>query len=206
LYLKIKTLLDEKKLDKLLLLTFNYDRVLEYFLVSFFPDYPEIKEFIKTRIIHVYGEIDSIDNVKFGAGNDKLENLVIDNIKTIYSERLNDTILDENGELSTRDKCRLELGTFPEPKAISLKSHEKKMANMNIGFIGFSFDELNCRFLNLSNDNRYNPKFKVNIYANKYDAMFELRRAETLKCRKVRTDFNFSYCSAEEFLNEFLQN
>lgn len=47
------------------IVTFNYDRTLEYFLFKYFPDNEnEVKQFIAESIVHVYGHVGFLPNMK----------------------------------------------------------------------------------------------------------------------------------------------
>ncbi|WP_276374302.1 hypothetical protein [Chryseolinea sp. H1M3-3] len=50
--------------DDLMIITFNYDRILEVFLLTFFNSNNEIKNFINNNIIHVYGRIGCLPELK----------------------------------------------------------------------------------------------------------------------------------------------
>lgn len=84
------------------IITFNYDRILEQFLLKKFKSDNRIIEFINRHVHHVYGRIGCLDKldarefgeiseqiIDFGLANDQIEKIseITDHIELIYEER-----------------------------------------------------------------------------------------------------------------------
>jgi hypothetical protein len=179
-----------KSNDHLKIVTFNYDRVIEFVMLNdggTFRD--EIIEWCKNNITHVYGYIGFIkepnnyhdlpESLSFGNPTYDLNMLepFIKNIKMQYDDRL-----DSNGSTLAADI----------------------VANANnISIFGFGYDFVNCRHLGLNQ--QLNGKM---IYANINpfdDPNFLYRRSLTNKIRAMQPNTIFSYNSCTKFIQDQLQ-
>ena len=62
-FIQNKLFINQPEID-LSIVTFNYDRILEYYLLKWFDASEEIRDFINTKINHVYGRIGCLKNLK----------------------------------------------------------------------------------------------------------------------------------------------
>jgi hypothetical protein len=168
------------------IITFNYDRIIEYFLYSseVTRDHPEVvKRFLTNSVVHVYGKIGSLswqdpnDFFEFGEDNDRAEKIFSKKnaISLMYSERNN------------RERTGAEW----------LHSIETD----NVCVFGFNFDLINTRLLALENLGIVNPNAKLiaNVYPHHADG-FKNRRLMAKRIRELRHDAEITYLTCREFL------
>ncbi|CAN5550547.1 hypothetical protein BH11BAC2_BH11BAC2_12370 [soil metagenome] len=187
------------------IITFNYDRTIEFFLLNYFPEYDnQVKIFIKESIIHIYGHVghlvkleENTNIIHFAAKNDDTINWNSDNMKLQYDQRNENT-------LSTFKSQRYIATLIQDTKEKSEIFGYSDNSDLQVCFFGFAFDNLNCQRLNLTFNHNNLPKYFANIHPQKYDYGFKIRRANSNKLRMLRTDFNFSYLEAVDFLQSRL--
>jgi hypothetical protein len=92
------------------IITFNYDRIVEYYLMTAFSNSDNILNFVNNNIHHVYGRIGCLkglvprqlgrideQEIRFGLPNDKIDTIsqLTDHIKLIFEERNVSTAIKE---------------------------------------------------------------------------------------------------------------
>jgi hypothetical protein len=194
-YIDKNDILNKKSNIELNIITFNYDRIIEYYLLNKYEYSDEIIEFIYKRVHHVYGRAGSLDKLKpkelndgtteivsqFGEYNSKLKEFketYVNHIKIIYDKR-NDT---ESLKPIIRDSKKILI-------------------------FGYGFDSINnVRLGLLDYGDKGNPEdFKVNIYSGGYPNFnFPYRREMAKKVRSLVLDADIHYESCSEFLKNCL--
>ena len=164
-------------------ITFNYDRIFEYFLLKRIPTLAQ--KFVKKHVHHVYGRMakleglesayDGEQSVEFGRDNSEFKEIVKlkDNIKLIRQSIDTEAI-----------------------KEIIEKSGR-------VIFFGYGFDPINNTRIGL---NRWGGKVDQNLIFNIYhgglpDFNFSSRRNVAEKVRNIRIDADIQYLSSHDFLN-----
>ncbi len=175
----------EKSKVNLNIITFNYDRILEQFLLLKSEKSPESISFVNNQIHHVYGRIGWLTDLKqrtipkisqseqfieFGYNNDQIHeiNEIKNHIQLIYDDR-NDR--NEGNDRNDRDQFQ----------KIILNSHK-------ILIMGYGFDALNNRRLGLHRLEFKPEGEKVRLHAAIYpgnEENFISRRATTEKVRNI---------------------
>lgn len=178
---------DKRPFQKSLqILTFNYDRVLEYCLqMHFATDVHKTKRWISNNIIHVYGAID-LEFLEFGADNSNIDCLIKykNDIQTSYERRS----IEQNAVAITSTNGRIINGSIPDI-----------LVNKPFVFVmGFSFDYFNCKNIGLQSN-----KVVANIYEDDQPSdFFRKRRVTTNRVRAMFDNILFRYKSCKDFLNE----
>ncbi len=188
------TFLDEKVFIPnpaydLSIVTFNYDRILEYYLLEWFKNkkLEVAKNFIDMKLHHVYGRIGYLAGLKpltpeeplieFNLGNNNIQIIdeIKNNIKLVFNLR------NETAEIKE-----------------TITQSEK------ILIMGYGFDSTNNRRLGLHKLEDINPKFKVAVYpSEKLD--FKNRRNLTETIRGVFMDAEIHYCGCLNFIRNNLK-
>ena len=191
-YLNEYDLLDS---DRLKIITFNYDRILEAFLLESFKPNDAIRKFINTNITHIYGRIGSLPElekknlpsgdpegeIEFGHPNHDFEKIaqVKDNIFLIHNK------IDEQ----------------------IIKNIMRRAEKLLV--FGYGFDALNNKRLMLSNS-LLSDKIAFNVYSgviNDFD--FSQRRKTTEFIRHFARKSEIKFLPTVEFvrwgLNDFLK-
>jgi hypothetical protein len=207
-FLKDKEFFSDKRyFEKLRFVIFNYDRVLEYFLLQSFPDEIEnVLYFINRSVIHPYGSIKKITSTSsqnpgdFGVKNDNKENLIHDNYSLQYEERGSETntnmILSKYFISSIENSQKHCINHYPEWVDNS---------DQQVCFMGFAFDFLNCKFLNLSHTYLNKPSYYTNIHPARPDAGFSKRRKMIDHLLNIRPDAKISFLNANDFVSKRLE-
>lgn len=192
-----------KNNNYLKIVSFNYDRTIEYLLLKHFADRKkEVYRFIEESIVHVYGDIGSLDensinHISLGGVDSDLYIFESNRIKLLYNARSNDDVL--------INKSQHYISTLDNPFYKQLfHSNFAEAKDQQVCFFGFSFDYLNCVQLNLTTTSKNIPKFYANLHPFEFDYGFKFRRKNANYLRKIRTDFNFSYFDAQHFVEEKL--
>lgn len=185
-FIEKNNLLEHGKVDKSLqILTFNYDRLLEYCLIMYYKNKDAkklnaIKGWIKNNVIHIYDDLE-IEQLEFGTNNDDINHLLKfqDKIQIAYENR--------GFELKSDVK-----------KLIRKLNHEES----KVGCIGFGFDYFNCRNIGLS-------ERKHDIWANVIvpeieKGSFQNRRITTNRIRTMLPKVKFHYWTCKKFTKLFL--
>jgi hypothetical protein len=192
-YIDDNMILEQPFSDSLNIITFNYDRIIEYYLLKKYNYSDRIIQFIDNNVHHVYGRAGCLNRLKakkngtdnyeiislFGEDNSKLKEFkekYVDHIKIIYGKR-NDT----EGLKSTIEKSD------------------------RVFVFGYGFDPINNIRLGLNSCNTKQENFKVNIYSGgtpNYN--FKYRREMAKKVRSIVLDADIYYESCVEFLKKCL--
>lgn len=179
-----------KKRDHLKIVTFNYDRLLEFVLLNDCSTLREdVIDWCKNNIIHVYGfaglikepnhYFDEPDSISFGNNTYDLTSLkpFIEKLQTQYDDRI-------------------DLGTYNTASDIIANTN-------NVSIFGFGYDFVNCRYLGLNN--HMGGKY---IYANINpfdDPGFHYRRELTNRIRTMQPNTVFSYNTCTKFVQDRLR-
>lgn len=163
--------------NTLFIISFNYDRLLEWILENHF----NVKRNVFERIIHVYGKLS--DSLEFGKTDYSLTELLmhIGDIETIYQYRSNGN---KNSELYRG--------------VMNIRN--------DIYFMGFGFDFFNLKNLNVI-DNGTPLIRRRNVYTNLYieeSYPYVKRRKETTRIRSIIHNPKFSYYKCSEFIDMML--
>ncbi len=198
-YIEDKKLLDAYSVSpiysksSLQVVTYNYDRLLEYALLNHFEHrQTEISAWIENNIFHVYGKVGYLSDLEFGFDNSNLDKLksYIGNFKTMYEQRKSN-IDKRNIRLSNLDKERL---NWDASTAII-------NASSKLLILGFNYDLYNVKHVFLDQF-RY-PIF-THIYTDNGDINLNERRKKVSKIREIFREMNFRFKSCKEFLHETL--
>jgi hypothetical protein len=190
---------------RLKIITFNYDRTIEFFLYKYFPNNELlVSEYISESVVHIYGSIGtslnfmpSQEKIQFGARNDDIENWQSENIRLQYDKR--------NFNAEIMYKCQLYINTLSKDSKIGItEKWFSDPADLQVCFMGFAFDYLNCQRLNLSAVEIKKADYFANIHPRKFDYGFNYRRETSGRLGNIRPDFNFSYIEANDFINQRL--
>jgi hypothetical protein len=177
--LKEKVINEPREID-LNIITFNYDRILEYYLLNWFRHSKPIIKFIDDKVKHFYGRIGCLEGLKveadektisFDLGNDKIEVIeqIKDSIQLIHQERA--------------DKGPM--------KEIIAQSDE-------IWIMGYGFDATNNRLLGL---NSLLEQQKANMKVAVYPGLnFAFRREMTEIIRDINFEADIRYLGCSEFI------
>lgn len=187
-----KNNLFEKSASSLQIITFNYDRTIEYLLSKYFKEKNkenEIKKWIYNNVFHVYGKVGDLDELEFGFDHSKIKALekYIDKFQTIYQQR--------NKEIG---KDIVKSNDVKINDAIG----ESIIANSNyLAAFGFNFDYFNCRQLGLNNIDSMggNQKLIANIFPYNDDGFIK-RREMSLQIRKMTKKVDLKFLSCKQFL------
>lgn len=173
----------EKRLN---IITFNYDRILEYFLHQHYKE--ACMEFCSNNIIHVYKRIGRLEwesptreegMIPFASPNNETET---------FEKHINDI------ELMYRNRKNL----------CEVKIAKKMLIDSDSVYcFGYGFDKINNRLLELSLLERIGENLKANIYPGG-DPHFTYRRemAEITKSISQKADIHYKSC--KEFLTACL--
>ena len=219
-FLVLKDVLDSERMDLLRIVTFNYDRTLEYILFNLFyynPKYkkslPKIVEWINKNIVHVYGKIGSMPElltpeqnknkekppVPFGMPHRRTD-IILKNMDNIHLIQQNRIIADKQLDIFIQSirNTQVHNPTITEEQLMQDPNYRE------LGIFGFNFDYINCRTIALNNLS-YKVKVKANIYPF-IDDEFIYRREMTNKIRNMFNNGELHYYSCSSFVELFLNN
>lgn len=188
-YIDDHEILTRRKRNALKIITFNYDRIIEHYLIKWYGYSDGIIEFVNENVHHVYGRAGCLDKLspnligdntfeaisEFGEDNHKLKEFgekYIDHIRILYDKR-NDT---------------------EGLKSIIQKSNK-------ICVFGYGFDSINNRRLGLQDCYAKKDNFKVNVYPN---SDLKYRRKLSEKIHSLVVDADIHYKSCTDFLSKCL--
>lgn len=187
-YIKERNLWD--KSDHIKIITFNYDRVIEYILLQDGGTYRnEILSWCDNNIVHAYGYLAPIkepnlyamtqDSIPFGDSSYRFDFLkpFIQNLKLQYDDRADMTVSNLAADIIAN-------------------------AATKIAVFGFGFDFINCRHLGL-NQNLNGKRLHANL--NPFDdPKFIYRRLLTSQIRSMQPNAVFTYNSCTKFVQDQL--
>ena len=183
--------------NRLRIITFNYDRIIELYLLRKYNKSKEIIEFINNNILHVYGRAGALDGLQlrelegglkekvipFGFANDQLDKIdgIKTHIKVIYEKRNDASFLKELKEIIT--------------------------TSTDIFAFGYGFDTVNNSRLGFQNINTIEQRFVANVFSNRSLSFdFNERRKMTEKIRRIVPDADIHYGTCSEFLEYCFRN
>jgi hypothetical protein len=163
------------------IVTFNYDRIVEHYLLETFKNNSKIRDFIDANIHHVYGRIGCLEHltpkqlpgiieklVPFGLDNDQIHTIsgLTDHIKLIYEER-------------------------------EVNSCIKKVINESdeLLIMGYGFDYINNIKIGLNNLSE-NTMARIAIHSN-------LNVSKEQRIKAFISNAHIEKCSCSEFLNRY---
>lgn len=190
--LQKENIFQELDFETFKVITFNYDRAIEYSLLNYinFKETRAKTRWLENCIHHVYGilaqlpgmtENSSFKVVQYG-NTDRRERLwrQLQNIRTIYDNRF-----------------------------YSSEIKDYVFAADRIGIMGFGYDELNCKILGLERLNDFGKTKEVlaNIYYPKNITENEIKNVrETIRrLRSIYPDMKFTFLSCLDFV-KYLMN
>jgi hypothetical protein len=186
-------IIEEKKLltsneHSLQIITFNYDRSIEFILGQYFKynnKGTQINDWLENNIFHVYGRVSKMNEFQFGTEDNNIKRLLNfkNNIKTIFSNR---------SFLETRTVKKGD-------RIIENADYLTVIANSGtIAAFGFGFDYFNCREIGF--DNFFIEKtLNANLFPFN-DTGFKRRRSETDRVRRMVRRVDIKYLTCGEFL------
>ena len=197
-FLEDENILDHYKNAKVIhsylrILTFNYDRTLEYCLLKYYekykPDYLDaVKSWIENYVIHIYDELDTAaSQLGFGHPNNDLSTLIqyIDKIQVAYDSR--------GYKLKKTIRLTNSSATFFQEDYIQ----SEVSSTLILGSIGFGFDYFNCRNIGLT---KRNNNILANIIVKDNENSFDNRRYMTNSIRSMFPSVDFKYMPCKDFL------
>jgi hypothetical protein len=200
-YLNSENILEHYNTGKVIqsslrIITFNYDRILEYCLTEYYKKYEPkfskaIVQWINNYVTHVYDELDyTKGELSFGHLNSDLQEIEkhIDKIKIAYDSR--EFRLNKKLSLTNISK-EVEL---PE-NIIQLDV----ITNPYLGTIGFGFDYFNCRNIGLTSRDK---NISANLIVKDQSGTFENRRNLTNTIRTMFPNVDFTYSTCKDFLKD----
>jgi hypothetical protein len=153
---------EDLKKNQIRIITFNYDRSLEYFLFESIKNYFGVQDFVALQIVehfdifHVYGSLG-----KFGAVTNEKENILQ------YAPLVDHTY---NRYCHMGARCIKVINDDRVESSQFKKAHEWLDNSKKIGFLGFGFDDTNVKRLNLRNILK-NVKYNSNNFPQKTEVI-----------------------------------
>lgn len=182
--------------DKLKIITFNYDRIIELYLLKKYNNSKEIRQFIDENILHVYGRAGALDGLQ-------LRKLEDDSIEKIIPFGF------PNDQLDKIDDIKKHIKVIHEKRndASFLKTMKEEIAtSTDIFAFGYGFDTTNNSRLGFQNINTLKQRLVANVFSNKSSAFdFNQRRKMTEKIRAAIPDADIHYGTCSEFLEYFFK-
>ena len=185
-YIDQYNILSKAPKKRLNIVTFNYDRILEYFLHHHYKE--TCKEFCSNNIVHVYKRIGRLEwedkpteegMIPFASPNNETETFgkYINEIELMYRNRKN--------------LCEVKIA--------------KKMLSDSdsVYCFGYGFDKINNSLLELSLLERIGDNLKVNIFPGG-DPHLTYRREMTEIIRSISHKADIHYKSCKDFVNACL--
>jgi hypothetical protein len=186
-FIETENLLKGNSSVELNIITFNYDRILEYYLIERFGPTNLVFAFIQKHVKHIYGRVGYFSGIipiskeepeiSFGYPNDNIKgiNKLQNQISLMYDARNN------NAGINTI--------VFGSRQIFSM---------------GYGFDDLNNIRLGLSSLNSIEEiPFKANLFPGN-DPDFGYRRKLSAKIRNMAIHAEIHYKTCSDFLNECL--
>jgi hypothetical protein len=175
--------------SSLQIITFNYDRIIEYGLKKHFKTQPkEIDAWINNNVFHVYGKVGTLDEIEFGFDNSQVVDLknYIGNINIMYNKR-KEAQNPRDIWQSNYDKVR--------------KNWDASTAIVNASskllVFGFGYDSFNVKQVYLN-------QFHYPLFTHIYSEDSKSRRAKVRHIRNLFPEIEFNFNTCKEFLRQVL--